>query len=217
MSNQQDTIHDNLGRGTTVLSRRTFLKGGLLTTAAVSTGQILVEPMIGPAAEAKATIIGPGAVPITLKVNGKLHKLNVEPRVTLAHALREQIGLTGTKIVCDRGECGGCTVLMDGEPIYSCMTLAIEAQGHDVTTIEGLAEGDQLHPIQEAFVEHDALMCGFCTPGFIIAIKGFLDKNPTPTIDEVKLAVSGNICRCGTYSRVFEAALDAAKKMGRKG
>jgi aerobic-type carbon monoxide dehydrogenase small subunit (CoxS/CutS family) len=199
----------------TVLSRRAFLKGGLLTTAAASTGQLLIEPALRAGAGAKAATLGPGAVPVTLRVNGKLHRLSVEPRVTLATALREYLGLTGTKVVCDRGECGGCTVLRNGDPIYSCMTLAIEAQGYGITTIEGVAQGNTLHPIQEAFVKHDALMCGFCTPGFIMAIKGFLDTHANPTLDEVRLAVSGNICRCGTYPRIFEAALDAAKKMRR--
>jgi len=208
MSDQQDDR-----QRTAVLSRRAFLKGGILTTAAASTGQLFVEPALRTGAEAKPTVIGPGAVPVTLTINGKLYTLSVEPRVTLATVLREHLGLTGTKIVCDRGECGGCTVLRNGEPIYSCMMLAIEAQGYDITTIEGLAKGNTLHPIQEAFVKHDALMCGFCTPGFIMAIKGFLDKHPNPTLDEVKLAVSGNICRCGTYPRIFEAALDAARKM----
>jgi len=125
----------------------------------------------------------------------------------------ERIDLTGTKQVCDRGECGGCTVLMDGKAVYSCMILALDAQGKEITTIESLADGDKLHPIQEAFVEHDALQCGFCTPGFVMSAKALLDENPDPTLEEIKHGLAGNLCRCGAYPRIFEAVQTAAKRM----
>ncbi len=196
----------------TGISRRGFLKtvgGGLAGTAALTTG------ILG--GEAAARVLGPteeilsGEMSITLRVNGKQHRLKVEPRTTLAAALRDKLGLTGTKVICDRGECGGCTVLADGKPIYSCMTLAVDARSMAITTIEGLGAGETLHPIQQAFVQRDALMCGFCTPGFVMALKALFDRNPSPTLQEIRAAVSGNVCRCGTYPRVFEAALDVAK------
>ena len=129
---------------------------------------------------------GPGKVPVRLSVNGVEHRISAEPRLTLADAIRDELGLTGTKIICDRGECGGCTVLMDGMPVYSCMMLAIESQDRQILTVEGLYKGDQLHPVQQAFIEKDALMCGFCTPGFIMSVKALLDQNPNPTLEEVK-------------------------------
>ncbi|MBI4550902.1 MAG: (2Fe-2S)-binding protein [Candidatus Latescibacteria bacterium] len=196
------------------ISRRGFLKGigtGAIT-AAVAPAVLMTQPDTADA----QTLPGITQAQITLKVNGKPYKVDVESRTTLLSVLREKLDLTGAKLVCDRGECGGCTVLMDGKPVYACMMLALDAQGHEITTIEGLAAGDRLHPIQEAFIEHDALMCGFCTPGFVVAIKGLLDKTPNPTLDDIKRGVSGNICRCGTYPRVFQAALTAAQKM-RKG
>jgi aerobic-type carbon monoxide dehydrogenase small subunit (CoxS/CutS family) len=120
--------------------------------------------------------------------------------------------LTGAKKICDRGECGGCTVLVNSETRYACMMLAIEAQGQEITTVEGLLQGDQLHPVQAAFVEHDALQCGFCTPGFVMSVAALLEKNPNPTLDDVREGVSGNTCRCGAYARIFEAALTAARR-----
>jgi len=152
-------------------------------------------------------------VTVTLKVNGKVYKLQLEPRVTLLDALRNHLNLTGTKKVCNRGECGACTVLMDGKPVYSCMMLAVDAEGHDIVTIEGLAKDGKLHPVQEAFVEHDALQCGFCTPGFIMAAVGFLNQNKAPSPEDVRKALAGNICRCGVYPRILAAVLDAAKRM----
>jgi xanthine dehydrogenase YagT iron-sulfur-binding subunit len=146
-----------------------------------------------------------------LKINGKAVPLNVEPRVTLLGALREHLGLTGTKLVCDRGACGACTVHLDGKPVTSCMMLAVDARGHEVTTIEGLGTPASMHPVQAAFVEHDALQCGFCTPGMIMSVAAVVGRNPAVTIDEIKRATAGNICRCGTYTHVFEAALKAAK------
>ena len=191
----------------TKLSRRGFVKGtGLLASAAA-----LLE---GASKEAQAPggaqRFGPGVTEITLRVNGEDKKVICEPRETLVMALRDHLGLTGTKIGCDRGACGACTVLLGDQPVASCMTFALDAVGKPILTIEGLAQGDQLAPIQAAFVAHDALQCGFCTPGMIMSCQALLTKKPQPTEDEVKHAVSGNLCRCGTYPKVFEAALAAA-------
>jgi len=155
-------------------------------------------------------VYGPDTVPITLLVNGQPLKLQVEPRVTLLEALRNHSTLTGAKEVCDRATCGACTVLMDDKPIYSCSKLAIEAQGHAITTVEGLAPAGQLSAVQQAFVDEDALMCGFCTPGFVMSVTGLLKFNPKPTPDQVRVACAGNLCRCGTYPRVLRAAMKAA-------
>ena len=152
-------------------------------------------------------------MPVTLRVNGQTHKLNLEPRVTLLDALRNRLDLTGAKKFCDRAQCGSCTVLLDGKPVYACNVLAIEAEGHSITTIEGLSTGDKLHPVMAAFVENDAQQCGFCTPGFVVACKAFLDGHPNPTLEEVNKGLGGNLCRCGTYVGVRQAVLDAAKAM----
>ncbi len=148
---------------------------------------------------------------IGLRVNGASYGLNVEPRRTLLDALREDLHLTGTKKGCDMGECGACTVLLDGKPVYSCLLLAVECEGHEVRTIEGLSEGERLDPIQMAFIEYDAHQCGFCTPGQIMAIRGLLEANPDPTPEEIRVGVSGNICRCGAYHRILKAAAAAAQ------
>ncbi len=194
------------------LSRRSFLKG--LSTVVVATAAAPVGAVAAEVAEMQklgdAKTLGPGPVPITLNVNGKPLKLSVEPRVTLLDALRNHSNLTGTKEVCDRGTCGACTVLLDGQPIYSCMKLAVEAQGHAITTVEGLAENGKLNAVQQAFVECDALMCGYCTPGYVMSVTALLKKNPHPTADEVRVACSGNLCRCGTQARVVSAALKAS-------
>ena len=152
-------------------------------------------------------------MPITLQINGKAHELNVEPRVTLLDALRNELDLTGAKKVCDRGTCGACTVIMDGHTVYSCTTLAIEAEGHAIETIEGIGTPGELHPVMAAFVEHDAQQCGFCTPGFVVACKSFLDKHPNPSMEEVEHGLGGNLCRCGTYAGIREAVLEAAKNL----
>jgi xanthine dehydrogenase YagT iron-sulfur-binding subunit len=183
-------------------SRRAFLK-------TVGVGGIAAG-VVGPAdaeAQVQAQGVGPGPVPITLTINGKAHRLEVEPRVTLLDAVRNHLNITGVKRVCDRGSCGACTMIVDGRTIYACSTLAIEMQGRNIRTVEGLTEGTALHPVQQAFCEHDALMCGFCTPGFVTATVALLEKNPNPTADEARKALDGNICRCGTYNRVLEAAL----------
>lgn len=194
------------------LSRRSFIKG--LGTAVVATAAVPVTTVAAEVEELQklgaAKTLGPGPVPITLDVNGKELKLNVEPRVTLLDALRNYSNLTGSKEVCDRGTCGACTVLFDGQPIYSCMKLAVEAQGHAITTIEGLSQGGQLTAVQQAFVESDASMCGYCTPGLVMSLTALLKKNPHPTANEVRTACSGNLCRCGIQARVLNAALKAA-------
>jgi len=149
-------------------------------------------------------------LPVTLAINGEKKDFQLEPRVTLLDALRNYGPLTGTKEVCDRGTCGACTVLVDGKLVYSCMKLAIDAQGHEITTIEGLAKEGQLTPVQQAFIDCDALMCGFCTPGLVLATTALLTENPKPTVDQIKRACSGNLCRCGTYPHVIKAALKAS-------
>lgn len=190
-------------------TRRTFLKG--LGTTAAATAAARADAF---AAELERInnekVAGPGAVPVTLKVNGQTLKLQLEPRVTLLDALRNYSSLTGAKEGCDRASCGACTVMMDDVPVYSCQKLAIEAQGHEITTVEGLAKDGKLTKVQQAFLEKDALMCGYCTPGFVMSVTALLKKNPHPSKDEVTHACAGNVCRCGTHPRILEAALDAA-------
>jgi aerobic-type carbon monoxide dehydrogenase small subunit (CoxS/CutS family) len=156
--------------------------------------------------------VGPDAVAISLQVNGTARTVRVEPRMTLAETLRGPLGLTGTKIACNRGACSACTVWLDGIPVVSCMILAIDVGPRRITTIEGLAQGDELHPVQQAFIDHDALQCGFCTPGMVMSAAALLEHNPAPTADDVRTAISGHICRCGTYPHVVSATLGAAEK-----
>src|SRR5262245_53032394 len=201
-------------------SRRRFLQAlGIVATAAAIPGQ---APPLTAAEEKKDGELGPEAVPITLQVNGKAVALKVEPRVTLLDALRnahqgegpEFIDLTGAKRVCDRASCGACTVIIDGRTAYACTLLAIEAQGKAIRTIEGLDQDGKLHPVQEAFIRHDGLMCGFCTPGFIMSCVALLEAKKNPSRDEINRALDGNICRCGTQCRVVEAVADAARAPG---
>jgi xanthine dehydrogenase YagT iron-sulfur-binding subunit len=177
------------------LSRRDFLKISGISAAAV--------PVLGTkavqAAGTPVEVYGPGKTPVELSINGKKQQLQIEPRVTLLDALRDDLEITGAKRVCDRGECGACTVLLDGKAVYSCSILAIDAQGKQITTVESLMEGGKLHPIQQAFVDNDASQCGFCTPGFVVAAKAFLDKYPNPGPEDIRRGFSGNYCRCGTY------------------
>lgn len=191
------------------VSRRSFLKSFGTTAAAAATAQVEVVAQELQKANAEKAY-GPGAVPITLNVNGKPLKLEVEPRVTLLDALRNHSNHTGAKEVCDRATCGACTVLLDGTPVYSCSKLAIEAQEHQITTVEGLAKGGQLSPVQQAFIDQDGLMCGYCTPGFIMSVTALLNKTPKPTAEQVKHACAGNLCRCGTYPRIMQSAFKAA-------
>ncbi len=202
-------------------TRRDFLKGfggGAIGVAVVP--KILAQ-------ETASMETKKGKIPVyakkqvTLTVNGEKYSLVVEPRETLLDVLRENLNLTGTKKTCNQGECGGCTVLLDGEPVYSCLYLAIRADGKDIRTVEGLAEKENLHPVQQAFIDTDAYQCGFCAPGFIMSTVGFLEthRNSPPMmnldLEEIKKALSGNICRCGNYDHIYKAVSEAAKKMGR--
>lgn len=190
-------------------SRRTFFKS--LGTVAVTTATAQVQSVAAEIEKANAEkIIGPAAVPVTLTVNGEKLKLLLEPRVTLLDALRNYSSLTGAKEGCDRATCGACTVLLGDTPIYSCQKLAIEAQGIEITTIEGLAKDGKLSKVQAAFIEKDALQCGYCTPGFVMSVTALLKKNFHPTADEVKHACAGNLCRCGCHPHILQAALKAA-------
>jgi xanthine dehydrogenase YagT iron-sulfur-binding subunit len=191
------------------VSRRLFLKS--VGVSAAATG---LAAGAGSATAAPPVILGPDPVPLTLKVNGASHPLAVEPRVTLLRALRNHLGLTGAKEVCERGACGGCTVLLDGEPICACMLLAVDAEGHEITTVEGLGTPERMSPVQAAFVEADAMQCGFCTPGFVVASTALLAKNPSPSLEDIKAGLAGNLCRCGTYSRIFQAVQHAAERRG---
>jgi aerobic-type carbon monoxide dehydrogenase small subunit (CoxS/CutS family) len=192
------------------LSRRSFLQG-----MGVAAG-VAAVPLRLPGAPAQAPAqggLGPAAARFTLRINGQNREITAEPRVTLAEVLRDRLDLTGTKIVCDRGACGCCTVMVDGQSVCSCMYLAVDARGAEVTTVEGLAKPDgTLDAVQEGFVEHDAQQCGFCTPGMVMRARAFLNENPTPSLDEIKRGMEGNICRCGTYTHVFQAIQYAAEK-----
>ena len=196
------------------MSRRKFLKGVGVGSSVLSTG-LLGGPLL-PEVEAQsssARVFGPAAVPIELTVNGQRRSLRLEPRVTLLEALRDHLELTGAKRVCDRASCGACTVVLNGKVVYSCSVLAVEAQGKNIQTVEGLARGGELHPVQSAFVEQDAQQCGFCTSGFVMAVKAFLDKHPNPTPEQMRLGLGGNLCRCGTYDGIKRAVLEAARKL----
>jgi len=184
------------------VSRRAFLK----TVSATPLAAGVLAP--GEAGAQAPGAVGPGEVPITLNIDGKTHRLRVEPRVTLLDAMRTRLGLTGQKRVCDRGSCGACTVIVDGRTVYACSVLAIEMEGRTIRTVEGLARGTVLHPVQQAICEHDGLMCGFCTPGFVMSAVALLESNPSPTPEQARAALDGNICRCGTYTRLLEAVLD---------
>jgi len=189
------------------VSRRDFLKIGGISVAVP-----LVTRRMAEAEEGSTKILGPGKVPIQLTVNGKKHALQVEPRVTLLDALRDQLDITGAKRVCDRGECGACTVLLDNKSVYACSVLAIDAQGKQITTVESLMHAGKLHPVQQAFVDNDASQCGFCTPGFVVSAKHLLDQHPDPTPDDIRRGLSGNLCRCGTYAGIRGAIAQAARK-----
>jgi xanthine dehydrogenase YagT iron-sulfur-binding subunit len=197
-------------------SRRSFLHGSAVTTV----GATLLDNAVACAAEAQtenstlassSPSLGPDAVPIVLHINGATKTIRAEPRMTLAEALRGPLGLTGTKIACNRGACSACTVWLEGQPVCACMILAIDVAERAVTTIEGLSRGDELHPVQQAFIDHDALQCGFCTPGMIMSCAALLKHTAAPAAEDVRTAISGHYCRCGTYPHVIEATLAAAK------
>jgi xanthine dehydrogenase YagT iron-sulfur-binding subunit len=185
------------------VSRRDFLKSAGVGSLAAS----VVGVAEADAQTAGPRAVGPGEVPVQLLVNGKRIDLRIEPRVTLLDALRMRADLTGNKRVCDRGACGACTMIIDGRTAYSCSTLAIEVQGKQIRTVDGLASGATLHPVQQAFCDTDGLMCGFCTPGFVMATVALLEKHPNPSADEARKGLDGNICRCGTFTRIMEAAM----------
>lgn len=204
------------------VSRRSFIKGagaGIAGAAVIGGAAAVVEPAVEAEAQGGAPAAGPGAVPVTLNINGVNRTVEVEPRTTLVHVLRgvghrplpPDQALTGAKVGCDRGSCGACTVLVDGKSAYSCMLLAIDVQGRKITTVEGLAQGDKLTPVQAEMVAKDGFQCGYCTSGFVMSITALLNENPNPTLADVQKGVSGNTCRCGAYPRIFEAALAAAK------
>jgi xanthine dehydrogenase YagT iron-sulfur-binding subunit len=187
------------------ISRRSFLKfvgTGAVVSAGVGRSAAATPPEVTEVNE---------KIRISLLVNGRRRRLLVEPRWSLLYVLREKMGLTGTKVGCERGECGACTVLIDGQPRYSCLTLAVEGEGKEITTLEGLKEGEDLGPVQKAFVEHDAFQCGYCTPGQVMAVEGLLRSNPNPSLEEIRLGMSGNLCRCGVYPNIFRAVRRAAE------
>ena len=195
------------------LSRRHFfgsVASGAAEAAILTLPVEAAQPAAAPAADS-------GMAPAVLNVNGQTHSLSVEPRWTLQHVLHDRLGLNGTKSGCERGECGACTVLIDGIARYSCLTLALEAVGTEITTIEGLMHGEKLGPVQQAFVEEDAMQCGYCTPGQVVSVEALLRKPPQPTAEQIREGVSGNLCRCGTYHHIFRAAQRAAelRKAGR--
>ncbi len=193
------------------VTRRGFLQlMGAGAAASVATGTLAAEPateIITPAEMSK----------VTLQINGRRHRLLIEPRWSLLYVIRERLGLTGTKVGCERGECGACTVLINGQPRYACLILAVEAEGTEITTLEGLMNGEDLGPVQQAFVENDAFQCGYCTPGQIMAAEGLLRANPNPSIEEIRRGMSGNLCRCGTYPNIFKAIRRGAELRKAKG
>ncbi len=191
-------------------SRRDFLRGGAVSAFS---GGLLSESLVKATSKTatEVAILGPSAVPVTLQINGKTYRANLEPRVTLLDALRNHLDLTGAKKVCDRASCGACTVIMEGKTVYACTVLAIDVQDKQIQTIEGLGSIDQLHPIQAAFVGNDAQQCGFCTPGFVMACKAFLDHQPNPTLNDIGTGLGGNVCRCGTYVGIRQTVFDLAR------
>jgi aerobic-type carbon monoxide dehydrogenase small subunit (CoxS/CutS family) len=196
----------------TSFSRRSFLKGASLAAVA---GVVADRASPAPGTRPGGTTYGPGSHELELVVNGEKRKVAVEPRTTLLDALRDRLDLTGTKKICDRGSCGGCTVLLDGQPVNSCLLLAFDAEGAAITTVEGLERNGELHPVQRAFVDCDALQCGFCTPGMVVAAAACLQRHGRPSLEQIRADLAGNICRCGTYGRVFEAVQRAAAGGGR--
>ncbi|MHB8838378.1 MAG: (2Fe-2S)-binding protein [Gemmatimonadaceae bacterium] len=190
--------------------QKSVSRRGFLTTVSSSAAAVAVAGAAMPAAAEPVLRDDSAPTLIVLNVNGRKYRLGVEPRDTLISVLRERLGLIGAKPGCERGECGACTVLMDGTTRYSCMTLAVEAQGALITTVEGLARGEELSDLQEAFIHEDGYQCGFCTPGQVLAAEGLLRKNPKPSLDEIRLGMSGNLCRCGAYGHIFKAVQRAA-------
>ena len=201
---------DQRDKSSQSVSRRAFLKGGALATGALSSTLIpdTAESQLPEAVEAD-----PRRTLVEMKVNGTPYRKQVPNRTTLLQFLREDLKLTGAKMGCDRGQCGACTVIVNGRNVYSCTTLAVEATGAEVLTIEGLVTDDTLHPIQHAFIQHTGFQCGFCTPGQIMTTKAFLDRVPRPTEDQARRALSGNLCRCAAYKRILESVMTASRLM----
>jgi xanthine dehydrogenase YagT iron-sulfur-binding subunit len=194
-------------------TRRRFLQGVMAGGVGVGVARLGFEDEHTDAAdvavEAPTTAPDPFLRPVTLNINGENHALEIEPRVTVLDAMRERLGFTGTKKGCDHGQCGACTVLIDGRRVNSCLTLAMAAEGSKIVTIEGLADGDQLHPVQAAFIKHDAFQCGYCTPGQICSAVGLINENSAKTEDDIREQMSGNICRCGAYPNIVAAVKEA--------
>ena len=212
-----DYPEDKPGEARRGITRRNFLTSmGVGAIAVGAPGELLAAL---PEAEKAVVAKADERTPVKLLINGNRQTILVEPRWTLLYVLREEIGLTGTKVGCERGECGACTVLINNEPRYGCLTLAMECEGAEIVTVEGLMKGEKLGPVQQAFLEHDAFQCGYCTPGQIMAVEGLLRKKRDPTFDEIRKGVSGNLCRCGAYAHIFNAAryageLKAGKEVG---
>jgi xanthine dehydrogenase YagT iron-sulfur-binding subunit len=198
-----ESIEDRSG-----VSRRDFLKISTIAAAV----PVVAGPRTVMAAGQEVPVQGPGKVPMEFSVNGKTYKAGLEPRVTLLDALRDSLDITGAKRVCDKGECGACTVLLDNKAVYACSILAIEAQGKKITTVESLMEDGKLNPLQQAFVDNDGSQCGFCTPGFVVACKALLDQHSDPGPEDVRRGLSGNYCRCGTYDGIRKAVAQVARK-----
>jgi len=197
-------------RSDSEVSRRAFLKGSAVATGALTS---VLIPTITEAQLPDAVDADPRQSTVALKVNGVAYRKEIPNRTTLLQFLREDLKLTGTKMGCDRLQCGACTVILNGRNVYSCTTLAVEAAGGEVLTVEGLAADDKLHPIQQAFVEHSGYQCGFCTPGQMMSTKVFLDRTPNPTEDQARLALSGNLCRCAAYKKILESVMAASRLM----
>lgn len=207
-------VKDSAQRGQ--FSRRRFLQGfgtGVVGTTALTGAGVQV---LGETAHAdeQGAFLGPGPVPILLDVNDESYAVRVEPRETLLEVLRNRLDITGPKLSCDMGTCGACTVYMDGKTVYACMILAIKAQGKKIKTVESLSKGGELHPVQQAFLESDAMQCGFCTPGFVMSMAAVFEKNPSASLEEVKRGLDGHICRCGSYAQIFHAAEIVRKRLG---
>jgi xanthine dehydrogenase YagT iron-sulfur-binding subunit len=208
----EDKNQDPKSKPKKAISRRSFIRGAGLSTAGsvlLTTNALAFEyDEQGNTGQA----FGPDAITIQMKVNGVTKSLSVEPRTTLASALRDHLELTGTKVVCDRGSCSACTVYLDGKPVNSCMMSAFDVGDREITTIEGIAKNGDLHAVQQAFIDHDASQCGYCTPGMIMSCAHLVDNHENPNLEDVKNATRGNLCRCGTYPNVFKATLAAANK-----
>jgi xanthine dehydrogenase YagT iron-sulfur-binding subunit len=207
MRDRDDAPRTDQTRSGPGFNRREFLKGSGAAVAATAMATSVAEAA-PPAAPAKSNVVPARPVPVSLNINGKTHQLELEPRVTLLEALRTDLNLTGAKEVCTTTNCGACTVLVDGKPVYACARLAVECQGKQIRTVEGLTSGSDVDSVIRAFVKHDASQCGFCTPGFVVTVRAFVDAHPGASLDDIRKGLGGNICRCGTYHGVAQAALE---------